>query len=104
MGRYAEMNEALLRRITDRDPALLVVQGGAEGLYYVASPKNPDHLAILGAKGAAIINREQAVAIASELVEIFDQYHGKRGIQFGEEVEQSEFLREWNDRQRAIFG
>lgn len=98
------MNAVLLDQMTRNDPSLLVIEGGADGLYYVASPKNPSQLAILGAKGATIINRDQALAIAEELVEIFDQYHGKRGFNYGEEVERSERLQEWKRRRDALFG
>lgn len=97
------MNVVLLDQMTRNDPSLLVIEGGADGLYYVASPKNPSQLAILGAKGAAIVNREQALAIADELVEIFDQYHGKRGVPYGEEVERSEKIEEWKRRRSRLF-
>jgi len=97
------MNVVLLDQMTRNDPSLLVIEGGADGLYYVASPKNPSQLAILGAKGAAIVNREQALAIADELVEIFDQYHGKRGVPYGEEVECSEKIEEWKRRRSRLF-
>lgn len=97
------MNEVLLDQMTRNDPTLLVIEGGADGLYYVASPKNPTQLAILGAKGATIVNKEQALALAKEIVEIYDTYHGKSGIAYGEEVRYSERIKEWNERKRALF-
>ena len=98
------MNDVMLDQMMRRDPTLLVISGGATGLYYVASSKNPNQLAILGRKGATIVNKDQVLAIAREIVDVYDQYHGKSGIPFGEEVEHSERIREWNDRQRALFG
>lgn len=97
------MNVTLLDQMTRTDPTLLVIEGGADGLYYVASPKNPSQLAILGAKGATIVNKDQVLAIAKEIVEIYDQYHGKQGIPYGEEIRKSERLREWHDRQRDLL-
>jgi len=97
------MNVTLLDQLSRKDPTLLFIDGGVTGLYFAASPANPSQLAVMGTRGATIVNREQAVAIAKTIVEIFDQYHGKSGIPFGEEVEHSERLREWNDRKRSVL-
>lgn len=98
------MNDVLLDQMTRNDPTLLVIEGEAKGLYYVASPKNPGQMAILGRKGATIVNREQAESIVKELIEVFDLYNGKSGFQYGEEVLRSEKLAEWRKMRREIFG
>lgn len=87
-------------RLERRIPELLIVQGGARGLCYAAHPNNKKMIAICGTHGETCINRDQAVAIVRELLEVFDLYAGKGAIQYGEEATHEH--RKRNGAERAV--
>lgn len=92
------MNEVDIDRLEYKLPYLLVVSSEASGLYYGALPTEKKRIAIIGDTGIAMITKEQAIALAKEIVETFKTYAGKGHIPYGKEMS-----RDYREKYRAIL-
>ena len=98
------MNEIQLDKFQRRNPNILLVQSNAQGMYYGVTKKDKDKILLIGERWYTILTKEQAIALAGEIEEIFDCFAGKENIPYGEEVDDAYKAKYkwWFDKRDAI--